>query len=157
MEYDMNDDQKMRLRLRMEALTDHAFEAGGLNYSDAMAALDVCRKALRRVVARNEAAFDWRQFDIVQTNGPVLQFCGKVLADADWFGTGLATIVETRGGALVALIEAGTAEGQTTATVIPPSDDPQSIHLQVMDAFGWSREARAMAKQLGWDLRVEVM
>jgi hypothetical protein len=147
----MTNDQETRLRLRMEALDSLATDAAELNYSDAMVALDVCRKALRRVVARNEAEGEWEQFDIVQTEGPTLQFCGKVLAAIAAYDT---SVIETRAGALAVWLDDGV---ESSATVIPPSDDPQSMHLKVMDAFGWSNAARAMAKKLGWDLRLEVL
>ena len=101
-----------------------------------------------------------------QSNGPVLEFAGRMLAEAQRRNRDNAArstiwrVWETRGGAYITeFIRASEAVGEQDfiiAKVIPPGGDEMTRRCAVMDAFEWSLFPRRMLKDIGWVFRIRV-
>lgn len=110
---------------------------------------------------------DFQSERIGQRHGPTLKFRGRVIDELDrprstlhgdrWFG---GVLWETEGGAWIAdSIHYSDADGEDDhhrALVLKPDMDDQERCFAVMEHFGWSAQARAMAKRLKWNLALTI-
>lgn len=148
----LKSDRLERLRAAME----------GASAEDVATILSDAERAMKRAAKRREALpAEYERIELVQSRGPLIEFAGIVLADADWETSSddpmrvALTLYETVAGNWIAAKSVEPIERRgyeaLTARIIERRDDVQAMRAEVLEAFGWHDRARAMVrKQLGW-------
>lgn len=150
----------------IEDFQKYAETAFSVDYGATKGAILDAKIALKRIIKRNELGLDQR-WEIVVSRGPRLEFTGRLLATDSYLTKGddplniELHVYQTVAGALIGVSSAipASSEGYETiqATVVEPTQDLQAMRFAIMDGFGWSTVARAMArKKLKWSLRRDI-
>lgn len=135
--------------------------------ADLLAAIEKCRavhpgnanlvvvestRRLNAMIRRAENIDGWDRITIPQRYGPKYEFTGKILAEkTKEYDDGEATIFElweTIGGNWIAVRETA---GKVKAMQFEAGD-----HMGVMEFWSWNQAAKRIARNLQWNLTVEV-
>lgn len=138
---------------------------GGYYRAEAISILHDTKRALKRAAKRAEALpAEIERVEIKQSHGPTVEFTGRLLISDEFETRGRDSlqverqIWETQGGALIAASFSTGAGGRedVRVAVVEPAEDAQASRFAVMSHFHWDVRAKAMARKLGWLLRLDV-
>jgi hypothetical protein len=138
---------------RLNDLVDKLTQAHEANPSAAATIMADAARHAWRIIQRADVPADMERAELVQTNGPIVEFSGSLVRREEYHRAFddkvfAAELWMTKGGNWVAVWE---SDGHVSAKRVDAGDV-----MTAMDFWQWGSVARTLAKKLRWGLRVEI-